>query len=192
MNGGKALAVALSAWLAAVPLAALFLDGAGSGSIVKALFILLGCGVVIFSAAQTYKWPALLGLGVLLVAGSLSIGVDDLTNVYWMLAATGLFIAPAIALAVTLLSMRRSAMPALSDIFKVDSSELTRHYLALGVTLGIMALLIAGMAILWNVPTIRSYLSGQGYVLVQVILFCCVSVILTAPLLGSFSVKRRG
>jgi len=212
MNWGKVLAIALCAWLGGVLLATLYMDGITTGNIVKASFIVAGAATATISVVYAHKWPALIGLGVLCVAGSLSIQIDDLTNAYLMLAVLGLFIVPAVALTLTLLSMRHvsinpvpispisinpvsnspSNMPGLADIFKIDSGEETRHYIALGVAAGIIALLVAGMAILWNVPAIRFYLSGQSYVFIQVLLFCCISLLLTAPLLGSFGVKRRG
>lgn len=192
MNLGKALAIALCGWIGVTLLIALYLDAVTTGNIVKALFITLAAVAIIVSVAYAYKWPALLAFGVLCVAGSLSIPVDDLTNAYMMLAVAGLVIAPAIALVLTLLSMRPGNMPGLADILKIASGEVTRHYIALGVATGIVVLLVASMVLLWNVPAIRFYLSGQSYVFIQTLLFCCLSLLLTTPLLGSFSVKRRG
>jgi hypothetical protein len=192
MNLAKALAAGLGVWLALAAFAALYLDGFSPSNIIKAAFVLIGCAGVVVSVIFSYKWPALLGFGTLCVSGSLSIGLDDLTDAWGMLAAAGLFIAPCVALALLLLSMRPGGMPGPADIFRPDPGRPLDHYFALGVTIGLVALVVAAMAALWNVPTIRLYLSGQSYVLVQVIMLCCLSLLVTAPLLGSYSVRRRG
>jgi len=189
MKGVKVLALALCGHLAAFLLVRLSLDGLGASDIAKGLFVLASCAAIAVSVVRSSKWPSLIGLGALLVLGALVLDVYDLTDPYAMLLGAGLFCAPALVLAYLLMLSGPGKDPGLAEAFKIRLFELGHHYVALGIVCAIAVLLIAGMVILWNVPAIRFYLSGQSYAFVQALLFCSLSLLLTTPLLGTFRAR---
>jgi hypothetical protein len=162
-------------------------------SFIKIGLVILGAFLVLVGCRTTNRPSALMGFIVTVFTAPFIFRLEDLTNTGELLLFALLVGLPAVLLleCVTSLKAGKQDISFFTALTKKDMRLQPYHYVPIIWCLGIVMILVVLLVVLLNLPMTTRVIPGGGFQIWQILVFIGVSLLLTVPFIGPFTVRVK-
>ena len=183
----------LALFLAVVLMVREFLQWEDWFSIIKLGVIILGTFLLMVGLRVGSRPLGMTGLAVVTLVTPFVFRLDDVTAGVEILVFVALVCVPLVLLLEWVNALKAGKRDV--SIFRVllkREMELKRyHFLPITITLGIVMVVMILMSVILSLDFTSRVISGQGYLLWEILLLTGLALIFTVPFIGPFSIKVK-